>query len=263
MIQKPITKLMILAVCCAMAIMTVAPSSAAIISDVIFQIDAEGPGGNMASFEVPLTSGSINGDMLSWSLSEPMSLMDKQGNEVGLLENASVLYVADPVVVLNFLVSSAGGGNFTVTSANLSFAAIANATGRASAAVTVTDSLGDGADISGGFPVNDTYRAFYNDPGNVSATGTTFATLTPGISSSAFSSATSNEGFPDNAGGFSSTDENGGAISPVSSMSAQWSFSISAGDSASGTSTYIIVPEPGSCLLCLCGMAVLGIIRRR
>jgi hypothetical protein len=129
--------------------------------------------------------------------------------------------------------------------------------------VTTTDFAGDGATITGNFPNNDTYRAFYNDPGMVSATGTTFATLTPGVSSSAFSSNTSDEGFPDNAGGFSSTDENSNSLGTVSSMSAQWKFSVSAGDSASGTSTYVIIPEPGSCLLCLCGMAVLGFIRRR
>jgi hypothetical protein len=239
------------------------PATAAIISDVIFSIEAEGPGGSSASYEVPLTSGNINGDTLTWALSSPMPLVAANGIEIGMLQTASVMYVADPVVVLNFLVSSGGGGSFTVTSANLSFAGISNAIGRSSSAVTVTDFGGDGATISGNFPNNDTFRSFYNDPGNVPTTGTTFATLTPGISSSPFSSATSSEGFPDNAGTFSSMDENGGTLGTVSSMSSQWKFSVSANDSASGTSTYVIVPEPGSCLLCLCGMAVVGFIRRR
>jgi hypothetical protein len=262
MIKQAIQKSMILAVFCAMAIITVAPSSAAIISDAIFQIDAEGPTGNTSTFKVPLVSG-FPFDYVHWSLAEPMPLLDAQGNQIALLEDAYVRYVADPIVVLNFLVSSAGGGTFTVTSADLSFDSIANAIGRASAAVTVTDSGGDGASISGNFPNNDTYRAYYNDVGLVPATGTTFATLTPGTSAAAFSSAASSEGFPPVMGTFSPADESGSAISPVSSMSAQWRFSISAGDSASGTSTYVIIPEPGSCLLCLCGLAVLGFIRRR
>jgi hypothetical protein len=191
-------------------------------------------------------------------------LLDDNGNQIALLEMASVRYVADPIVVINFLVSTGGAAaNFTVTSANLSFAGINNAVGRASSAVTVTDFGGDGASLSGNFPNNDTYRAFYNDPGNVAATGTTFATLTPGIISSPNSSATSTEGFPDNAGTFSSMDESGGSLGTVSSMSAQWAFSVSQNDSASGTSTFIIVPEPTSCLLCLCGIAALAFVRRR
>lgn len=249
----------VLAICCSLCFCY--PATAAIISDVIFAIEAES-GGSTASFEVPLTSGNINGDTLSWSLSQPQPLEDGKGNVIGVLETASVSYVADPIVNLNFLVSSGGGGTFTVTSANLSFAGIPNAIGRASSAVTVTD-FGGGASITGNFPVDDTYRAFYNDPGMVPATGTTFATLTPGISSSPFSSATSSEGYPDNAGGFTSMDEIGGTLGTVSSMSSQWKFSVSANDSASGTSTYVIVPEPGSCLLCLCGIAFVGFIRRR
>jgi hypothetical protein len=256
-------KLMILAICCVMAVLTVAPASGAIISEVIFAIEAEGGGGN-STFDVPLTSGNINGDTLTWELTQPTPLLDDNGNQIALLEMASVRYVADPIVVINFLVSTGGAAaNFTVTSANLSFAGINNAVGRASSAVTVTDFGGDGASLSGNFPNNDTYRAFYNDPGNVAATGTTFATLTPGIISSPNSSATSTEGFPDNAGTFSSMDESGGSLGTVSSMSAQWAFSVSQNDSASGTSIFIVVPEPASCLLCLCGIAALAFVRRR
>ncbi len=251
-----------LALSCALLIS--AASIAGEISDTIFLIEAEAAG-VAASFDVPFTSGNIDGDRLSWSLAKPLPL-ESNGVVIGTLEQASVQYVADPVVVLNFLVSSGGAAaNFTVTSANLSFASIGNAEGRASAELTVTDFGGDGATMTGNFPNNDTYRAFYNDPGNVSATGTTFATLTPGIVSSPFSGATSSEGFPDNTGGFSTTNEAGGAISPVSSMSAQWKFSVSQFDSASGTSVFVIqaVPEPGSMLISVLGMALLGLIRRR
>jgi hypothetical protein len=129
--------------------------------------------------------------------------------------------------------------------------------------VTVTSFDTSGASISGNFPNNDTYRAYYNDPANVPATGTTFATLTPGIASSPFSSATSDEGYPDSLGGFTTMDESSNSLGTVSSMSSQWRFSVSAGDSASGTSTYVIVPEPSSSLLCLCMIAAVGLIRRR
>jgi hypothetical protein len=265
MIHRPMYGLMILAVLCAPATSAVISPSAAIISDVLFQIEAKGPAGNTSRFKVPLDSGGIhiNGDTVTWELSQPMPLLDAQGRQIALLEQANARYVADPIVVLNFLVSSAGGGHFTVTSASLSFATLNNPTGRASAAVTVTDIDGDGAMIAGDFASNEAYRAFYNDEGMVAATKGTFATLTPGASAPAFSSATSSDGFPDQLGGFSRDNEDGDPIPPVSSMSAEWSFSISAGDSASGTSIYVIIPEPGSCLLCLCGLAVLGFMRRR
>ncbi len=177
----------------------------------------------------------------------------------------SVEYISgSQQVVLNFLVSSGGAAaNFTVTSANLSFAGISNATARAQAQVTVTDFGGDGASLVGNFPNNDTYRAFYNDVNNVPATGTTFATITPGAVAAPFSGATSTEGFPDSLGGFSSTDENTMVLGTVSSMSSQWKFSVSQFDSASGTSIFVVVPEPGTMLISLFGMPLLGLLRRK
>lgn len=240
-----------------------AACSASEISGSIFSIEVQ-TAGISGNFSVPLSSGtSDSGDVFSWQLSQPIPLV-AEGVKLGVLEQASVQYVADPVVVLNFLVSSGGAAaNFTVTSANLSFPDISNAIGRASADVTVTDFGGDGAMLIGNLPNNNTYRAYYNNVGNVSGTGTIFATLTPGVISSPFAGATSSEGFPDNAGGFSSTNQAGGTLGTVSSMSAQWSFSVSQFDSASGTSVFVIqVPEPSSMILGI-GMALMGLIRRR
>lgn len=252
---------LLIALSCALAVSTA--TIAGEISETIFLIEASTAQAS-GVFQVPLTSGNIDGDTLTWTLTEPIPLVGKTGTQIGTLEQASVRYVADPVIVLNFLVSSGGAAaNFTVTSANLSFAGISSPVGRAQAELTVTDFGGDGASLTGNFPNNDSFRAFYNDPGNVSATGTTFATLTPGIMSSPFSGATSSEGFPDSLGNFSSTNEAGGALGTVTSMSSQWKFRVSQFDSASGTSVYVIVPEPSSMLISVLGMVLLGVIRRR
>lgn len=247
----------------ACAALAAASSRAGEISETIFAIEAQSSVGT-AVFDVPITSGNIDGDTLTWTLDQAIPLMDDNNNEIALLEMANVTYVADPIVVLNFLVTSGGAAaNFVVTSANLGFAGIPNAVARASAALTVTDFGGDGATLTGNFPNNDSYRAYYNDPGNVPATGTAFATLTPGVATpTPFASATSMEEFPVG-GGFSATDENAGVLGLVSSMSSRWSFGVSQFDSASGTSVYVVVPEPGSVLLCILGTALLALVRRR
>lgn len=245
------------------AIIFATASLAAEISETIFMIEAQAAD-LTARFSVPLTSGNINGNTLSWTLDHEIPLVSKTGTQLGILRQASVQYIADPVVVLNFLVSTGGAAaNFTVTSANLGFTGIPGARGRAQAELTVTDFGGDGASLTGNFPNNDSFRTFYNDIGAVPATGTTFATLTPGISSSPFSGATSSEGYPDSVGGFTTVNELGGSLGTVSSMSSQWKFRVSQNDSASGTSVYVIIPEPSSALIGVLGMGLLGLIRRR
>lgn len=244
------------------ALLFAAPiAEAAIIGD-IFTIEAVTPTGQHGSWSLAFNSDWYDDETetLTWSLQDPIDIMDESNNVLATLDSAAVTIIQDPVVSLNFLVSTGGAAtNFTVTSANLSFASIPNATARASGAVTITDNVGDGGLIGGSFPNNETYRAYYNDIGNAPATGTTFATLVPGVASGAFDSATSNDAFP--AAGFSAVDENAGILGAVSSMSSQWKFSVDAGSSASGTSTYVVIPEPTTGLLMLGGFAVL--LRRR
>ncbi len=247
------------------AAICVAPASASFVGDTIFSIQAD-MGESSARFDVPLTVGRFNdaGDTMSWQLDAPQPLTSDSGQEVGTLLAASVQYVEDPIVVVNFLVSTGNSAaNFTITSAQLTFPSIGNAIGTSSAAISVTDNGRNGASLTGNFPGSLAYRSFYNDPGGA-ATGLPFSTLVPAVTGPSNSSVVSTGAYPMPLGTYSSMDQSGNTLGSVSSMSAQWSFQVGPNDSASGTSFFeIIVPEPASALLGLFGFLGLTIIRRR
>jgi hypothetical protein len=250
-------------VSCAILIPSV--THAGLISDIAFDIVASNADGS-ASLSVLTTSGQIIDDMFIWNLEEPVELIDPEdGDIIGTLEQASVVIIGDPVISLGFVVSSGGlPTDFTITSANLSFTAIPGAVGRASGAVAVTDIGGNGASLTGMNVDGQSYQTFYNDPGFVPATGTTFATLVSDVSTGTpFSSVTSSEDFPVGPG-FSATNEAGALLGAVSSISSQFDFGIGASDSASGTSVFVVmIPEPTALLSMLIGVGALALLRRR
>jgi MYXO-CTERM domain-containing protein len=169
-------------------------------------------------------------------------------NVIATVDNLSTMLICDPLVNLGFVVT-AGGANahVTIKSALLSFAAINNAHGTASAQIGITDNDGNGATLTGGGAGGMGYLAQYNGyvPG-----GTTFASLVPSFSVGTFGSDNRNGNVPDTP-----------IVPPVSNMSSQFDFTITANDSASGTSVYVITPEPGSLALLVLGG--LALIRRR
>lgn len=186
-----------------------------------------------------------------WTLDGDVDITDGGGNVLATLTGASVTVLHDPVVALNFNVQAANQNTvFTVGSGLLSFSQLSNPVGAASAGVTVTDVNGNGATLS---PDGTTmYTSRYNGdfPG-----GTTFADLLgSSLSAGAFQSNSTSEEFP-GGGNFVNVG------SPVSSMSAGWTFSLSAFDLATGTSTFVVVPTPAG--LALLGCAGLVATRRR
>ena len=185
----------------------------------------------------------IEHGVLRWSSSAPAALRDPaSGREIARLKQVSVTYVADPAIAIGVSVlAGPQPTNITVTSAALSFPDLANARGRASAGFTVTDLTGDSVQTTGLNPDGQAFQAFYNDPAGA-ATGSTFATLVSGLSAATpYSSNAIAEDFPV-APGLSTAAEGGAVLGTLTSMSTQLRLSLSANDSFSSSSVFVIEP---------------------
>lgn len=183
----------------------------------------------------------------TWNSTDPLEIRNSSGQVIGSLENCRFGFVADPVVTLFFDVQAGNAlTSFTIASGVLSFPTITNGQAKATSAVTVTDNNGNGATMTGLQSGGNMYRAAYNGQ-----PGTTFATLNGGpIGVGAWDSVANNEAL-----GFQLVP---GA---VSSMWAEYSFKLSANDTASATSTFTLIPTPGA--LALGGLALAMLRRRR
>ena len=193
-------------------------------------------------------NGTIDYTRSNWNLRDPDS-----GVVVAHINEVTMHYDADPVVNLFFSVQ-AGLANttFTISSALLSFPGINPAIGRATAGMTLTDSDGDGASLTASAdPVmaGGMYRAATNGYAGT-YNGTTFATFFPGYAVVAWASSTVSDvlGFIPVPG-------------TVNDMSSMFTFTLSANDQASGTSSFVILPTPGAAALM--GLAALSVSRRR
>ncbi len=159
-------------------------------------------------------------------------------------------YHGDPQVNLNFAMTAGlTDTSFTLTSTHMTFPTIYNAAGKAEVGINVTDRNGTGAMLSRLSSFAGVSQSYYN---GLPPTPGLFADILPG---------------PITAGAWGSgagSDTTGVAflpiVDPVSSISAQINFMLSARDLASGSSTFIVLPEPAAGLLALLGLALL---RRR
>lgn len=246
-------KLILLATC---VLMLLALSSVpfaqcdTILEGSLVSITAQTATGEKATltFDVPSDISNQLSQPYQWSLDGTRSFAS--GDKVlGELQNLMIAVDPDPVVTLGFLVTAGSADTtFTISSATLSFPTIDPAQAYASAGVTLTGDS-DGATVTGNLN-GECYEAKYN--------GTTlFDDLVPGFSVGQ-TTLTNSERSPVGTGWTT--------IGSAGSMAASWNFTLSALDTASGTSRYEIlpVPEPGSLLGLACGLFALGgILRRR
>jgi uncharacterized protein (TIGR03382 family) len=202
---------------------------------------------------IHLDDGVLTGDTWTWTMNGPRTVRDSVGNAIATIRMMDCFLGGDPQANVRFDVEAGNATTaFTISSGLVSFAPIPNAVGRASASITLTDLNGDGATLTGQEPGGRAYRASYN---GLAPGGSTFATLIAGPNTTGvFSSSTFSESNP--AGpGFVAV----GAT--VEDMSARYNFTLSANDSASGTSVFVITPAPASAGLL--GLAGLASLRRR
>ncbi len=243
----------------AAALLFVASGASASVSDVCFQVRATA---EIDGVQQTATFQALYDDMYydeasqtwGWDLQSPLELRSSEGVVIATLNEGSVRVIQDPVVSVNFAVSSGAVMTaFDITAAQLSFASLASATGYATAAFTANDNNFDGGvTVSplGAFPNNALYVATYNNVINP-LDGTNFGggLLINGPYSNPFIT------------GDSGTVPLQAIPGTVSNMQAGFQFSLSSGDQASGTSTFEIVPAPGT--LALLGLGGLFASRRR
>lgn len=202
-------------------------------------------------FEVAEKDGTWSDNTWTWHVgAQGIAIKNDAGQTLATLSNTTMRYVNDPIVSLSFSLQAGNSAvNASIQSALLTFGTINPAEGKSSAAVTVTDSDGNGATMTGMAGGGQMYSSHYN--GYLGA-GTMFAALDgASISAGAFDSngATGSLGF--------------NPIGSVSDMSSQFAFGLTAHDQASGTSVWVTqeIPAPGS--LALLGLAGFAARRRR
>lgn len=235
-----------------LGVLMAAAVAAPALGDLIgpaFRIHASSPAGE-GVFEVPQSWGQWNNGVWTWTATQPYAVPNQAGGPaLAVLSSCSITYIQDPVVSLAFgVMAGSSTTTFTISSALLSFAPISPATGNASAGLTFTDVDGNGAAFTALHPGPFAYRSQYN--GLVPA-GTDFASFIASQTTGAFGT------------GIDSGNQPPIGIGPaVTSMSAQWRFSLTANDTAGGTSVFNIVPAPGAVVLLGLG-GVLAMRRRR
>jgi MYXO-CTERM domain-containing protein len=212
------------------------------LSDTFFRIDVSNAN-DSAFFEVLSEDVEYDPELGGWSwsgLGIPLG-------EVASLDQATLEIIGDPQITLNFAMTAfALDTTVTISSAVLSFSPFVNPDGLASAGLTLTESNGDTATLTGLGGSGNAYVANYNTP-----PGTLFAEFVPQLYVSQEYGSTSGSG---STGWLPIADT-------VTSMQAQYNFLLTAGDQASGTSVFVIIPEPAGLALLALGGLMLG--RRR
>jgi hypothetical protein len=156
-----------------------------------------------------------------WTLGAPMALLD------GSIDSLKVTVNSDPEVGVYFGFKSNSSTQVWSISDAFTFAPLVNPTAYASAGVTLTDMGAPGATITGLFDGGKTFQATYNG-------SSVFANLV--------------NGFSINGGTLTASEDTPTQVinDTLTSIGSEFRFKLSAGDAASGTSTFDVVPEPAT-----------------
>lgn len=204
------------------------------------------------TFEVTTDQGTTLPDgSFIWSLLGPVDITDG-GMTIATVVEGSVLMSTTGGISHSFVVR-AGGVNTSFSLGVLPFAVgpFANPWGRTSAGMTLTDTNGNGASLTGLGAGGTIFEAGYNS-------GSVFANLLTGpFAAGSFDSFATSDESPGGAGNFAPF---GG---PVTDMSLNWDFRLSANDSSGGTSVWVVIPAPAAGLGFIGGLGLLGARRRR
>lgn len=227
------------------------------ITDPLITISASSSlGSGSASFN----SGDIgavaqpNGGIV-FILFNPLTIVDQNNNNIiGRVTQLSVVNNADntdtpstpdALTSIGFTVFAGDADTtFNMTASFINTGSVLDAALRATASVNVTDNTGDGATLTGLGAGGTFFNTAYNG-------GTTFADVVTGpLVAPAIGSNDSSQDVPAAPGTFTPIGV------ALNNIQAQFNFSLTAGDSAGGTSGFFSIPTPATgSLLALAGLA--------
>lgn len=223
-------------------------------ADVALTIQASSSFG-AGSFQVSTDDGiTLPDGTFIWVLSSPVQIVDSgNGATIASVLFGSIMFTTSGNVSHSFVVQAGNADtNFSLGSGIVSTPNIANPLGRASAGVTLTDTNGNGATLTGLQAGGTMYEAYYD-------AGAVFANLISGPFGfgTPFDSRTTSDEYPAGAGNFAAF------AGPLSEMGIQWAFRLTANDSAGGTSVFVVIPTPAAGATLLVGAGLLSGRRRR
>ncbi|MDX9911910.1 MAG: hypothetical protein RBS39_08770 [Phycisphaerales bacterium] len=228
-------------------------ASAGITGPTALWIEATNANGT-GMLAIDLTDGFFQPDgTFIWFNFVPQNIIDTNNNQViGQLRQGSLSASNTSPLGLSFVVQAGAVDTvFTFTTATVQIpGGYLNPDARASAGLTLTDSNGNGATLTGLQTGGNYHTAFYNNASSE------FSNLVQGplVVVNPNGSTNANEDFPGPVGY---------ATIPglVNDISAQFSFRLTANDQASGTSVFVVVPTPAS--IALLGISGLALTTRR
>jgi hypothetical protein len=210
-------------------------------------------GDHSATFTEIFPVSSFSGN-LPWALQSPLTLSDGSYS-LATFSDLAVNFNADPQVDLSFALINGNVSNpvnITITSATIIFDAVPNAQGAAGASITVGQGAGspNGGSITGLFPGGKIYQARYSTD-SILDTATVFATLDDSMTFSTIFGNSESDALP-----LDGSMLNLGTT--VYMIESEFKFTLSPGDQASGTSTFLITPEPATLMLLVLGASALS-----